>query len=191
MQLAVDSQREGGRISTFHGSPYSDSVITGVFNLTSSGFLAAHNVHTTYFPVFKQMLERLRFLPEWWDCALTMLALRHPLTAALCQCGQSVLVKLVSMANEWNPKTAQTSKKKRQCPISTEYRCAGMLLTLINVSAVYWTARGLSCSFKHTKTSQGYAYFVQTQQTSQYHEPVFAPSHCAMWRRLQGQIAEV
>lgn len=111
MQLAVDSQREGGRISTFHGSPYSDRVITGFFNLTSSGFLAAHNVHTTYFPVFKQMLERLRFLLEWWDCAFTMLALRHPLTAALCQCGQSVLVKLVSMANEWNPKTAQTSKK--------------------------------------------------------------------------------
>lgn len=73
---------------TSHGFPHTDTVIAGFhFLMSPIFFLAVHNMPAAYFPVLDQTLESLRFLPEWWNWCVFIAALRHPLTAELCQCG--------------------------------------------------------------------------------------------------------
>lgn len=49
--------------------------------------LAVQNMPTAHFPVFEHELEGFLFLPKKRNCVLTALALRHSVTATLCQCG--------------------------------------------------------------------------------------------------------
>lgn len=63
-------------------------------------FVAVHNMPAAYFPVIDQMLKSLRFLPEWWNwcvyCCTT-----SSFDSRVMPMRLSVLVEMVSMANEW------------------------------------------------------------------------------------------
>lgn len=72
-------------------------------------FVAVHNMPATYFPAIYQTLESLQFLPEWWNwcvyCCITSSSDSRVMPMRL-----SVLVKLVSMANEWTPLNSSNFK---------------------------------------------------------------------------------
>lgn len=136
-----------GGISTFHASPNPDSVITGFLNLMSSGFFFLSLAATQCAGNIFSSAEAKR--SGGCDSFLNGGIVRSPrytttspsVTAALCQCGQSVLVGLVSMANEWNPKTAPTLTKKKENRTSVSYfwewTCS------LTMSTVSWTAWGI------------------------------------------------
>lgn len=108
-------------ISTFQWFPKTpDSLITGFFNLTSSVFYLFFSSRRTQCAgnIFSSTEANAQeaVIPSW----MVELCTRHDcttspsMTAALCQCGQSVLVELVSMANEWKPQNSFNFYPKKE-----------------------------------------------------------------------------
>lgn len=105
---------------------------------------------TTHFPVLEPMLEDLQFLPERWNCVLSPLALRHSLTAVLCQCGDLFWSK-------WSPWQMNETTKQlniNHWPTSAAVTCMDMCFALVRTWTLYCNRACQSCSSTWTKVQR-------------------------------------